>query len=169
MNSRTILILVGVAVVALIVIALVFYALSNAKKKKRLLENLDKIKREKKAQLDNEVTLQTSSTGENVSKDEPFGKIEEPPIEDTPEDYEEEPEPQDPFPRAYPRMPDRSFANSSFNPEFDRDEEFEKFLDEHGYSRKIFDKTLLEKIREMPPELKAIVLGNIFDRFNDDK
>ena len=168
MNSRTMLILIGVVVVAIIVIAFVFLRMSNAKKKKKLLENLDKINQEKKAQINEEITLPTSSTGENVSKDELMGKMEVPQVEEIPEEEYEEPEPQEPIEEDYPRMPERSFANT-ISPEIDRDREFERFLDEHGYSRKIFDKTLLEKIREMPPELKAIVLGNIFDRFNDER
>lgn len=169
MNGRTTLILIGVGVVALIVIAFVFLRLSNAKKKKRLLENLDKINQEKKSQIEENVTLPTSSTGENVSKDELYGKIEEPepPVEEEEFPEEEYDEP-DPIEEDYPRMPERSFADTSRHG-IDRDKDFETFLDEHGYSRKIFDKTLLEKIREMPPEMKAIILGNIFDRFNDER
>ena len=166
MNGKTTLILIGIAVVALIVIALVLLKMSNAKKKQKLLENLDKINQEKKAQIKEEITLPTSSTGQNLSKEEVYGKIEEPQNEEIYEEEYEEPKPRREEP--YPRMPDRNFAPPP-RQGVDRDLEFEQFLDEHGYSRKIFDKPLLEKIREMPPEIKAIVLGNIFDKFNDDK
>ncbi len=166
--SKIILILIGVGVVALAIVVLVLLKISNAKKKQKLLENLDKINREKKAQINEEITLQTKSTGENVSKDELFEQVEKPqPEEDINDEGFDEPERH--FRRReepYPRMPERSFANNQ-NSDIDRDREFQTFLDEHAYSRKIFDKTLLEKIREMPPEMKAIVLGNLFDRFND--
>ena len=50
-----------------------------------------------------------------------------------------------------------------------RDQEFEDFLDEHAFSRKVFDKNLLNKIKKLPPEIKSVIMGNIFDKFNDDK
>ena len=141
-----------------------FCAFKDIKCKK---EKKDKINREKKAQIEEEITLQNTSTGENLSKDDFFQQTEEPQHEEMFDESFEEPESQyDRREELYPRMPERSFANNA-RADVDRDRDFETFLNEHAYSRKIFDKTLLEKIREMPPEMKAIVLGNLFDRFND--
>ncbi len=46
-------------------------------------------------------------------------------------------------------------------------DDFEKFLDKHSYTRRIIDKNLLKKLQELPPEIKAIVISNIFTRPQD--
>lgn len=46
-------------------------------------------------------------------------------------------------------------------------DEFEKFLDKHSYTRRILDKDILKKLQELPPEIKAIVISNIFTRPQD--
>lgn len=48
-----------------------------------------------------------------------------------------------------------------------RDDEFEKFMDEHAYSRRVFDKSLLKEINELSPRMKAIMLTKAFDKFDD--
>ena len=53
------------------------------------------------------------------------------------------------------------------NKKLSRDEEFEKFMDEHAFSRRVFDKNLLEQIKSLPPKLKAIMLSNVFNKFDD--
>ena len=174
MGTKTILILIAVGVVAIIVIALVFFMLSNQKKKKLLMDNLDKIKKEKQLQNTGSVTYTNTAQGEISSKEKISEQIEHP-MPEMQENVQDQMQENDVYNRReerydmpYPRMPDRQFTNSGEN-QIDRDKEFDDFLNEHAYSRKIFDKTLLDKIREMPPEMKAMLLGSIFDKFGDDK
>ena len=47
-----------------------------------------------------------------------------------------------------------------------RDNEFESFMNEHAFSRKVLDKNLVDKIKRLPPELKAIILNSVFDKFD---
>lgn len=49
----------------------------------------------------------------------------------------------------------------------DRDEDFDKFMDEFSYSRAPKNKSLLEQIEKLPPKTKAIILNNIFNKFDD--
>ena len=50
-----------------------------------------------------------------------------------------------------------------------RENDFEKFMNEHSYSRKILDKKMIDKIKRLPPELKAMILTSVFDKFDDNK
>lgn len=46
-------------------------------------------------------------------------------------------------------------------------DDFEHFLDEHSFTRRVLDKNILRKIQKLPPEIKAIVISNIFTRPQD--
>lgn len=47
------------------------------------------------------------------------------------------------------------------------EDDFERFLDKHSYTRRIIDKNLLNKIKKLPPDVKAVLLSNIFTRPQD--
>jgi hypothetical protein len=53
--------------------------------------------------------------------------------------------------------------------DFDRkeDEDFEDFLDTHSYTRKIIDKDLLKRFGNLSPEMKDILLSNMFNKYDD--
>lgn len=48
-----------------------------------------------------------------------------------------------------------------------RDEEFEEFMNEHAFSRRVLDKSVLDEIKSLSPKMKAIVLGNVFNKFDE--
>ncbi|MBE7074003.1 MAG: hypothetical protein E7379_02825 [Clostridiales bacterium] len=48
-----------------------------------------------------------------------------------------------------------------------RDEEFEDFLREHSYTKKVIDDELLEEIKKLSPRMKALILGNVFHKYDD--
>lgn len=48
-------------------------------------------------------------------------------------------------------------------------DDFEDFMDKHSYSRLFADKTLYEQIKDLSPELKAIIFSGLFKRIDDDK
>ncbi len=64
---------------------------------------------------------------------------------------------------------DESFfkQKNSKNKNLNRDEDFDKFMDEFSYSRVPKNKSILEQIDKLPPKTKAIVLNNIFNKFDD--
>ena len=49
----------------------------------------------------------------------------------------------------------------------DKTDDFEDFMNEHAYSRRIFNKDLLSKLRDLPPEIKAVILSNVFNKYDD--
>ncbi len=63
------------------------------------------------------------------------------------------------------RRPDKFRNERNRN---DRDDDFEQFLNEHSFTRKVLDKSLISQIQKLPPEIKAVIMSNVFDKFNDD-
>lgn len=57
--------------------------------------------------------------------------------------------------------------NEKFEKDLEREKEFDKFMDEFSYSRLPNNKNIMKQIEELPPKIKAIVLGNIFNKFDD--
>lgn len=178
MNSTLILIIVVVAVALLIALSITFLVLSNKKKSKKLQASLEKYNKEKQSdeeKIEDQVTIPKNIVGENVSSEEIFG--------DNPnsgffyeskEEENEEDEDDDIFlDKREDNLRNRRQQRPQEPVEEDerrkRDEEFEQFLDDHAFSRKVFDKTLLEQIQDLPPDVKAIIFGNIFDKYDDHK
>ncbi len=46
-------------------------------------------------------------------------------------------------------------------------DDFDDFMNEYSYSRAAVNKNLLKQMEKLPPKVKALVLGNIFNRFDD--
>lgn len=61
---------------------------------------------------------------------------------------------------------ERTKINQSSAKSEQRDD-FEEFLDEHAYSRRILNKDILSKIKDLPPEIKAVILSNVFNKYDD--
>ncbi len=61
---------------------------------------------------------------------------------------------------------ERSKMNASPQRREQKDD-FEAFLDEHAYSRRILNKDILSKIKDLPPEIKAVILSNVFNKYDD--
>ena len=62
---------------------------------------------------------------------------------------------------------DYDYKPKKTNKKSKKTDDFEKFLDKHSYTRRIIDKNLLKKLQNLPPEIKAIVISNIFTRPQD--
>lgn len=180
MNSVTIAIIIGVSVVVAIAAVMLFMTISNKRKSKKLQEHLKKIKQQDKTKEleEQNISIANTTQGENVSEEEIFGTssgqqgfFASSKIRDTQED-EVNGRPFRPNRREeeeLPKMPNRPSYREEQEKRKSRDEDFENFLDEHAFSRKVFDKNLLNKIKKLPPEIKSVIMGNIFDKFNDDK
>lgn len=183
MDKTTLYIIIGASVVLFLVLVFTFIRLSGRRKAKKLQESLDKVKKESAPEEEVQpITYSADEVGQNVSEDEIFGddytvsegggffkQSKEEDDEDLSEDsifqeFESKEEDDD-----MPRMPRRLNSRQIQRERENRDAEFEEFLNEHAFSRKVFDKPLLDKIKKLPPEIKSIIMGNVFDKFNDDK
>ena len=178
MSTMTIAIIIGVSIVGLIAVGMLFITISNKRKSKKLQEHLKKIKQEDKTKELEEQNISLSKTpqGENVSEEELFGSSGQQGFfasskinPDAQDDYQRQPRQNKREEEELPRMPSRPTYREEQEMRKNRDQEFEDFLDEHAFSRKVFDKNLLNKIKKLPPEIKSVIMGNIFDKFNGDK
>ena len=48
-----------------------------------------------------------------------------------------------------------------------RDQDFENFLNEYSYTRAVGDKDLMKQLKNLSPKVKALLLGKIFNKFDD--
>ncbi len=182
MNFK-ILIIIGVAVLFVIISFILFLTLSNKRKSKQLQENLKKYKQENKDEVDNSISISKDDVGINLSEEEIMNDLSFDESKTEEEDLDD--------------IDDLDFNIEDFMPNFDvnsknkaktsnsplnsggyspnkkaaqnRDDDFEKFLDEHSFTRRVLDKSLLSQIQKLPPEIKAVIMSNVFDKFNDDK
>lgn len=179
MSNTVIYIIVAVSVVVVLATVFIFLRISNHKKAKKLQENLKKLKQEDKNQEleEKNITLVAEQRGENVSEDEIFGDVGQTSgggfftsgkKEENLDEINFDEEYYQPKEEDVPRMPNRPSYREEDRSRQERERDFEKFMDEHAFSRKVFDKTLLDKIKKLPPEIKSIIMGNVFDKFNGD-
>lgn len=150
------LIVVG-CLVAVLALFLIFMVVSNKKKKKRLQANLTKIQQEK----------------ENFDFDQKL-IFDEDQKEDSPEIEElakEERKTEEGVEDVLADVPSELCANiDEFEKEIlnkkSQDDDFEDFLNENAFSRKILDETLVNKLRKLSPEMQTMILNSIFNKFD---
>lgn len=191
MDLTTILIIIGVAVLAILIIAVIFIRISNKKRFKKLQDNIKKYKAEND-NFGNEVNVKVSddktATVENPTMVEQYVPDNEVPsyqnnppiIEDYDVDVEDD---DDDIPDFIPRRRNRDErrnvygrdrrASSMLNRthyesnDNDEDDDFEEFLNEHSYSRRILNNDLIKNLKDLPPDIKAIILSNVFNKYDD--
>lgn len=161
--------IIGGAVLLILIVATIFIRRSNKKRFQRLQENINKYKKENEAfDNDNRIVL---------SKDEPESEKQEaqPVVHTKPEnavieDYYEEP----PKPINQNRKRSNQYnyrrnniKNAVKSQNQNEDDDFEQFLNEHSYSRKILSGDLISKLQDLPPEIKAVILSNVFNKYDD--
>lgn len=177
MNLITILIIVAGVVLVSIIIFAVLMKLRSKKKENALKSKIDKIKAEAKSTVEAPpiviVDDEEEVKKEEIKKEEkePEKKV-EPIIENLSADEIFD------FPRPkrevkirnlwdddddLPRRPSRRAATSRGEEEDD----FEDFLNEHSYTRKVLDKDMINKLNSLPPEVRALLLSNIFNKFDN--
>ena len=181
MSTLHIILIICAGLVFAVVSFITFISLTNRRKSKKLQENLNKYKQETKKEEEQTqaVTIAHDEKGESMSEEDLFsddefgskngGFFTSNKKEDEEDEFNFEEEFKDDREEELPRMPRKPSYREEMQKRKQNDAEFEKFLDEHAFSRKVFDKPLLEKIKKLPPEIKSIIMGNIFDKFNDDK
>lgn len=191
MDLTTILIIIGAAIIAILIIAVIFIRISNKKRFKKLQDNIKKYKAEND-NFGNEVNVKVSddktATVENPTMVEQYVPDNEVPsyqnnppiIEDYDVDVEDD---DDDIPDFIPRRRNRDErrnvygrdrrASSMLNRthyesnDYDEDDDFEEFLNEHSYSRRILNNDLIKNLKDLPPDIKAIILSNVFNKYDD--
>ena len=184
MDTVTLLCLIGGGVLLLIIIAVIFIRRSNKKRFNRLQENLNKYKQENEKyktgeqgiEENSKITLandEESSANEEQKQtqihEEVAPVIEEYVRDDKPQYYGEQPRKRQVSDEDFKRflrengIGDMGKDNS---PKPSKDD-FEDFLNEHAYSRRIFGGEILNKLKDLPPEIKAVILSNVFNKYDD--
>ena len=191
MNTIALICIICGGILLLFIVAIIFIRRSNKKRFQRLQENLNKYKEENKNfEQDNKITLSKepeAPQNESVTQEtrEPADiKLENTQQENTEKSQQPIIEEYDGWhdePKEYKRKP-QSISNEDFfkyelrkfietnekskkKPE--KTDDFEDFMNEHAYSRRIFNKDLLSKLRDLPPEIKAVILSNVFNKYDD--
>lgn len=171
----TIILSIAGGVLGLIILWVIIALIIGKKKKGKLDQNIKKLKEEKE-NLEKGGTL-------TIASEKPEEKL---PQEAKIEELEEIQEVEKPLPPEETQIPETlNFGDDKSIDDFFKDldnfdktpekpikkrkksDDFEDFLDKHSYTRRIIDKNILKKIQELPPEIKAIVISNIFSRPQD--
>ena len=168
MNKTTLLILIGVGVFVLLIGFIIIIRINNRKRFKKLQENLKKFRQENenlsqedKISLPKEEDFDMSSSSDIDFSNKDFGLDEE---QGKFEDF------QSVDTSPFSDLNEFSEVQFDMKPTLSKsDDDFEKFMNEHSYSRKVFNKPLLEKIKKLPPDVRMLLLSNVFDRYDDDK
>ena len=191
MNTIALICIICGGILLLFIVAIIFIRRSNKKRFQRLQENLNKYKEENKNfEQDNKITLSKepeAPQNENIIQEtrEPADiKLENTQQENTEKSQQPIIEEYDGWhdePKEYKRKP-QSISNEDFfkdelrkfietneksKKKPDKTDDFEDFMNEHAYSRRIFNKDLLSKLRDLPPEIKAVILSNVFNKNAD--
>ena len=191
MNTIALICIICGGILLLFIVAIIFIRRSNKKRFQRLQENLNKYKEENKNfEQDNKITLSKepeAPQNENIIQEinEPVNiKLENTQQENTEKSQQPIIEEYDGWhdePKEYKRKP-QSISNEDFfkdelrkfietneksKTKPDKTDDFEDFMNEHAYSRRIFNKDLLSKLRDLPPEIKAVILSNVFNKYDD--
>ena len=169
--------IIGGVIIVLIGI-IVFMTLISKKNKKKNEAKLDeKIKKFKEEQ--ESLTKKQQTEEAKKKEEEAFANITlTDDVEDEFADVFEKPFKEEKSAVQQPVKFDPTERSPEFNNDFfqsklktkksnSRNDDFEDFLNEHSYTRRVLDEDLLKQIKSLPPKLKAIVLGNIFNKFED--
>ena len=139
---------------------------SNKKKKKKLQQQIDALNNQKQEQeeIESKVILSESSyVDENEFEQVDFKEFlnEDDDLNDP---FEDDDEFYKSLAEKYAKKDEPEIKPKK---KLDRDAEFEKFLDENAMSRKVVDKSLSKELQSLPPKIKALLIGNIFNRYED--
>lgn len=161
--------IIGGAVLLILIVAIIFIRRSNKKRFQRLQENINKYKKENEA-FDNDNRIVLSKDEPELEKKEAQPVVHTKPENAVIEDYYEEP----PKPINQNRKRSNQYnyrrndiKNAVKSQNQSEDDDFEQFLNEHSYSRKILSGDLISKLQDLPPEIKAVILSNVFNKYDD--
>lgn len=163
---------VVIGVLLLLIITVVVVNLREKRKNNKLDENIKKLKDEsEKLEKSGTLTLtdelgQTNVEPVVLEEEQKGNELPEKSFDKLVNSEDDDDEDLEEFFKTF----DENFEKKSKRPKFKgnvEDDDFEKFLDSHSYTRRILDKSLLKKIQQLPPDVKALVISSIFTRPQD--
>lgn len=168
MSATALICIICAGVLLFFILMIVLIRRSNKKRFNKLQENINKYKQENQEfDKNNKITLsKEAEEPKEQAQEENAQPKEEPVIEEYIDDrfLRNQPQREHINRRTMPaRNPNLQMQN---NRNFKQDD-FEQFLDEHAYSRRILNKDILSKIKDLPPEVKAVILSNVFNKYDD--
>ena len=178
MSLQTILIIVGCAILFILILFFVFVSIRKKKQNKTLDENLKKIQQENK-DFDKDDAELVISNDEETAKAEDYQpeeevKEEKPAVTPVIEDYVENDDPDVDFEREFKKLRKRRLGDDFLdmtskgkNTKKDSIKEFEDFLDQHSYTRRILDKDMISNIKGLSPEMRQALLNKLFNKVDD--
>ncbi len=148
--------IIGAGILFLFILFVVFVSISNKKKNNRLNNNLQKIQQEKENyDFDKKLVLDQGKSGD-------FPTVEE---------YNHEEDKTEENAEMVEDVTEGNFKFDHKEIDFERrknnDLDFEDFMNEHAFSRKILDRKMVEKLRNLSPEMQAVILNSVFNKFDD--
>ena len=165
MSTTALICIIGAGVLLFFILMIVLIRRSNKKRFNKLQENINKYKQENQEfDKNNKITLsKEAEEPKEKAQEENTQPKEEPVIEEYIDDRFLRNQPQ----RERRTMPARNPNLQMQNNRNFKQDDFEQFLDEHAYSRRILNKDILSKIKDLPPEVKAVILSNVFNKYDD--
>ncbi len=161
--------IIGGAVLLILIVAIIFIRRSNKKRFQRLQENINKYKKENE-EFDNDNRIVLANDEPESEKQEAQPVVHTKPENAVIEDYYEEPT--KPINQNRKRSDQYNYRRNNIknavkSQNQSEDDDFEQFLNEHSYSRKILSGDLISKLQDLPPEIKAVILSNVFNKYDD--
>lgn len=129
---------------------------------KAAVKNKKQLKKEKKQQ---KVASKTQKLQQKVTNSVSIDCLED--TEEVRENVEERVEEISPKEELGERYNPFEEEKKTFATKKRHDDDFDDFLNEYSYSRAAVNKNLLKQLNNLPPKVKALVLGNIFNKFDD--
>ena len=170
MSTTALICIICAGVLLFFILMIVLIRRSNKKRFNKLQENINKYKQENQEfDKNNKITLsKEAEEPKEQAPEESAQPKEEPVIEEYIDDrfLRKQPQREHMNRRTMPaRNPNLQMQNNrNFS---QKQDDFEQFLDEHAYSRRILNKDILSKIKDLPPEVKAVILSNVFNKYDD--
>lgn len=181
MSTLSIIIIVCAVILVAIIALIVFIRLQNKKRFNKLQEDLKKYKAENE-KIDNDdqkifISEENGNINEtkiipNLDTDVKIDEQKGPIIED----YVPEEQTMNVSPMYQKREKRSYFAPKRFEnnirpevkPRKNEVDDFDEFMNEHSYSRRVLNNDIMGKIKNLPPEVKAIILSNVFNKHDED-
>ena len=170
MSMGAIIAIVATSIVVFLALLIIVMRIRGKKNEKKLNSNLEKYKNENASIPKDDISV-TIINDEKKAEEEQ--KVEEEKVGVKPiiEDYISANSSKNYRKRSIFDDEDFSFdvRRRRANRERIREEkdDFDEFLNQHSYTRRILDKDMLNKLKSLPPEIKAIILSNVFSRHED--
>lgn len=184
MDSTLLIVIICASVVVAIGLLILLVHRANKKSAEKLQQNINKYKKlSQQVEINSKVTLPTEEKIETAKEEIPnkeeisnkeetlneVNSVEEANTNPFIEEYVDE-DVYTNFQRDYIKNKILSAnKNRAVQQEktYSSQDDFEEFLNEHSYSRKIINQDIIANLKDLSPEIKAVIISNLFSRPDD--